>query len=166
MAIRDLIPWNGGHRDIASRRGSQAMQALHSDIDRLFEDFFHMADLPGIPMLDHELASAAAVDVRDAGKEIEVKAELPGLKEEDIEVTVSDGALLIRGEKKDEREQQNAGYMLRERSFGRIERMIPLPDGVDSGAAHASFKHGVLTVTIPKTAQAQSAVKKIAVQGG
>jgi HSP20 family protein len=72
--------------------------------------------------------------------------------------------LTIRGEKKEEREREDKGYVLRERSFGRIERLVPLPVGIDPDSAKATFKNGVLTVTIAKTPEAQSAVKRIQVQ--
>ena len=97
--------------------------------------------------------SGVQVDVVETDKEVKVSAELPGVEEADIDVRVSDGMLVISGEKKADREVDENGYILHERSFGRVERMVPLPDGIDSNAAQASFKSGVLTVTIPKTAR-------------
>ena len=93
-------------------------------------------------------------------------AELPGMDEADVEVSVAEGMLTIRGEKKSERDEEEKGYVLRERSFGRIERVVPLPAGLDLDSAKATFKNGVLTVTIARTAEAQAAVKHIAVQRG
>jgi HSP20 family protein len=103
------------------------------------------------------------VDVRETDKEIEVVAELPGMDEADVDVSASQGMLTIRGEKKSEREEDE-GYVLRERSFGRVERIVPLPDGLDIDSAEAKFRNGVLTVRIPKTADAQRAAKRISVQ--
>jgi HSP20 family protein len=95
-----------------------------------------------------------------------VVVELPGMDEADIDVSVAEGMLTIRGKKKAERETEDKGYVLRERSFGTIERMVPLPDGLDVDSAKASFMNGVLTVSIPRTAEAQAAVKRIPVQRG
>ena len=72
--------------------------------------------------------------------------------------------LTISGEKKVDRETNEDGYILHERSFGRVERTVPLPEGIDAKAAEATFKSGVLTVTIPKTREAQSKAKRIPVQ--
>jgi len=102
--------------------------------------------------------------VRENDKEVDVEAELPGMNEDDIDVAVADGTLVIRGEKKDEHEERDEGFIRRERVFGRIERVVPLPDGLDVDHAKATFKNGVLTVAIPRTAEAQAAVKRIGVQ--
>jgi HSP20 family protein len=86
------------------------------------------------------------------------------VEEGDIDVRVSDGMLTISAEKKAAREENESGYILRERSFGRIERTLPLPEGVNPDAAQASFKAGVLTVTIPKAAEARDESKRVSVQ--
>lgn len=167
MNIRDLIPWSRGGREVQVRReGSDPMLTLQSDIDRLFDRFWRSFDLPMLGGGDGGFATVLAprVDVRETDKEVEVVAELPGMDEADIDVSVAQGMLTIRGEKKAEREQEEGGYILRERSFGRIERMIPLPDGLDLDSAKATFKNGVLTVRITKTPEAQAAVKRIPVQ--
>jgi HSP20 family protein len=168
MALTDLIPWTGSRRNAALRQGSDPMRALQSDLNRVFEDFFRGLDMPGLSAGDHMLASGRIpdIDVQDTGNAIQVKAELPGLNEEDFEISVSDGALVIRGEKKDERRKEEQGYVLRERAFGRIERTVPLPEGIDPDGAQASFRNGVLTVTIPKTEQSRASVKRIGVRRG
>lgn len=86
------------------------------------------------------------------------------MDESDIDVRVNDNMLVISGEKKVDREVDENGYILRERSFGRVERSLPLPDGIDVNAAQAVFKSGVLTLTIPKTPEAQSGAKHIPVR--
>jgi HSP20 family protein len=167
MNIRDLIPWSRGGREVQARREDRddPMLALQSDVNRIFENFWRGFDLP---MLgdgdDSENGMMPRVDVRETDKEVEVVAELPGMDEADLDVSVSEGMLTIRGEKKEEREREDKGYVLRERSFGRIERLVPLPAGIDPDSAKATFKNGVLTVTIAKTPEAQSAVKRIQVQ--
>jgi HSP20 family protein len=146
-----------GERDVVA--------ALHNDVNRAFADFLRLSNIPfsGWPgsVLDNP---GVQVDVAETDKEVKVSAELPGVDEADIDVRVSDGMLIISGEKKAESKVEKTGYILHERTFGRVERALPLPDGIDADAAKATFKNGVLTVTIPKTAQAQSSAKRIAVK--
>jgi len=178
MNIRDLIPWGHGRREPWSRSRQEAatrrdddddpMRALQLDINRVFDNFWRSFELP---MLGNGNGGAGSglvpqVDVRETDQEVEVIAELPGMDEADVDVSVAEGMLTIRGEKKSEREREGDGYILRERSFGRIERMVPLPEGLDLDSAEATFKNGVLTVKIAKTAEAQRAAKRIQVQRG
>jgi HSP20 family protein len=176
MNIRDLIPWSQSRREpmgqssreLAVRRGDQddPVSTLQQSIDRVFEDFWRTFDLPMLGNGEDGLAAGFVprVDVRETEQEVEVVAELPGMNEADVDVSVAQGMLTIRGEKKSEREQEERGYVLRERSFGRVERIVPLPEGLDLDAAQATFKDGVLTVRIQKTAEAQRAAKRISVQ--
>jgi HSP20 family protein len=168
MKVKDLIPWNPSKRDVEQRRegGSHPVRALQSDVNRVFDEFWRTFNLP-MGRLWEESASAVAepnIDVRETDKEVEVTAELPGMEEDDIEVSVTDGMLMIAGEKESEREAQEQGYVLRERSVGRFERVVPLPDGLDFDSVKATFKNGLLKITIPKTKEAQAAVKRVAVK--
>jgi HSP20 family protein len=170
MNIRDLIPWSRGGREVQVRRegAPEPMLALQSDIDRVFEGFWRRFG-PPIPELweDGEGAESSLmprVDVRETDNEVDVVAELPGMDEAGIDVSLAPGMLTIRGEKRSERDEEKEGYVLRERSFGRVERVVPLPDGLDLDSAKATSKNGVLTVTITKTPEAQAAVKRIPVQ--
>jgi HSP20 family protein len=104
------------------------------------------------------------VDVAETEKEVKVTAELPGINEAEIDVRVSDGMLVVSGEKRADRGVEESGYILRERSFGRVERSVPLPDDIDVDAAQANFKCGVLTVVIAKNLAAQSGAKRISVK--
>ena len=103
-------------------------------------------------------------DFTDTEKAYEVTAELPGIDEKDIEVKVANGILSIKGEKQEEKEEKKKDYYLRERNFGSFERSFQVPDGVDTDKIEASFKKGVLTVTLPKKPEAQTAAKKIDVK--
>ena len=143
-------------------------RGLQLDINRVFDNFWRSFELPMLGTGNGGAGSGLVpqVDVRETDQEIEVIAELPGMDEADVDVSVAPGMLTIRGEKKSEREQEGDGYILRERSFGRIERMVPLPEGLDLDSAEATFKNGVLTVRIAKTAEAQRAAKRIQVQRG
>jgi HSP20 family protein len=103
-----------------------------------------------------------SVDVEETEKEYRVTAELPGLEERDVEVLLQDGLLTVRGEKKLESEGKNRSYS--ERFYGRFERQITLDRDVDEGAVKATFKNGVLTVTVPKNERA--ATKRIPINAG
>lgn len=90
------------------------------------------------------------VDVQDKDKEVVVTAELPGLEPKDIDLSVQNDCLVLRGEKKFERKEEKSGYTMQERGYGSFHRRIPLPEGVKADAVKAQYKNGVLTVRLPK----------------
>ncbi len=104
------------------------------------------------------------LDVSETEKEIVLTAELPGVEKSDIEVTVSDNMVTIKGEKKKEEEKKGKNYYRMERSYGSFRRSVALPCEVDRSKVDASFKKGVLTVTLPKSVEAMKKVKKISVK--
>ena len=95
----------------------------------------------------------------------EVHGDLPGMDEKDIEVKIANGVMTIKGQKEENKEEKKEDFHLRERRFGSFERALRVPDTVDTDKIEASFKKGVLTVTLPKTAEAQKPIKKIEVKG-
>ena len=147
---------------------------LRREVDRLFDDF-NMSPfrLPfRRPMFDIEpfwspesWVALPAVDFVERDNAYEVHADLPGMDEKDIEIKVSNGVLTIKGEKREEKEEKKEDFRLRERRFGSFERALRVPETVDVDKIEASFKKGVLTVVLPKTAEAQKPVKKIEVKG-
>jgi HSP20 family protein len=148
-------------------------ETLRREIDRLFEDFdgglwrspFRRSLFEAAPLFSRESAWAApAVDISDTEKAYEITAELPGIDEKNIEVNVANGVLTIKGEKQEDKEEKKKDYYLRERTYGSFERSFEVPDGVDAEKIEASFKKGVLTVTLPKKPEAQKAAKKIDVK--
>jgi HSP20 family protein len=104
------------------------------------------------------------VDIVDKENVYELSAELPGMDENNIDVKFSNGALTIKGEKRDEREEKKKNFYLAERRYGSFQRSFSVPEGVDAERIEASFKKGVLTVTLPKTPQARKNEKKIPVK--
>ena len=86
------------------------------------------------------------------------------MDENDIELNFANGLLTIKGEKNEKKEESDKGYYLSERRYGSFQRSFQVPDGVDAGKIEASVKKGVLTVTLPKTPDAQKAEKKIAIK--
>jgi len=107
-----------------------------------------------------------AMDVTESDIAYEIVAELPGMDEKNVDVTLANGVLTIKGEKKEEREEKKKGYYLSERSFGAFARSLRLPDGVDAAKIDATFKNGILNITLPKTAEAKQSEKKITIKGG
>ena len=105
-----------------------------------------------------------AVDFSDTDKAYEIAAELPGIEEKNVEVKVANGVLTIKGERRGEKEEKNKEYYLRERNIGSFERAFQLPEGVDADKIEANFAKGVLTVTLPKKAEAQKTAKKIEIK--
>lgn len=150
----------------------QPFASLRREVDRLFEDFdhgfwrapFRRFDIEPFWQREFTFSGAPAVDIVEKDKAYEMTAELPGLDEKDIEVKLSNGDLMIKGEKNEEKEEKKKDYYLRERKFGSFERCFRLPEGVESDKIVANFKKGVLTVTLPKKAGAQKPEKKIEVK--
>jgi len=148
--------------------------SLRREVDRLFEDFdggfwrspFRrpLFDIEPFRRAEIALGAAPAVDVTETAKAYEITAELPGMDEKNIEVKLANGVLTIKGEKQEEKEEKKKDYYLRERSYGSFERSFQLPEGVDTDKIEAGFKKGVLTLTLPKSAEAQKTEKKIAVK--
>ena len=147
-------------------------RSFRGDMDRLFDRFSSGFGLPSMrrmfdlaPQFETTLGLAApAVDVTEDDKAYDVTAELPGLDEKNIEVTVSGDLLVIKGEKNQEKEEKTKNSYISERAYGSFQRSFTLPDGVDRDKIAASFAKGVLTVTMPKTADAQKQQKKIEVK--
>lgn len=150
------------------------LDTLRHEIDRLFESFLGTSrHFPfGRSPLDLELAwprlsglaIAPSVDIAAKEKEYEITAELPGLDEKDIEVSLSNGALTIKGEKKEEKEEKGKDYFLSERRYGSFARSFAVPEGVDVNKIEATFSKGVLKLKLPKTTEAQKNEKKIEVK--
>ena len=158
MNLKSLIPV-GRDRGIAA--STSPFMSLQREIDKLFDDFSRgFPTMPTFGTGKSELLPS--MDVTETDKEIEITAELPGLEEKDVQINVADNLLTIRGEKKAEKEETDKDYRLVERSYGSFERTLALPDGVNTDAIQASIAKGVLKVTVPKPAPAQS--KKIDVK--
>lgn len=118
-------------------------------------EYFWPAAMPGM--------TAPAIDVSEDDKTYTVTAELPGIEKKDVDVHVSHGMLVIKGEKRQEKEEKNKNYTLNERSYGSFQRSFMLPENVNRDAISADFANGVLTIKVPKTAEAKD-TKKIEVK--
>ena len=142
--------------------------SLRREMDRLFDDFDRNFWLTPFrrPLWSIEpwWPAYPAVDLTETDKAFEITAELPGLDEKDVEVKLANGGVTITGSKTEEKEEKNKNYHLQERRAGSFQRYFSVPEGVDAEKIEAAFKKGVLTVTMPKKAQAQKAEKKIEIK--
>lgn len=148
-------------------------EGLRSEIDRLFEDFRPFSwRLPlrrpsfdiDQPLSAQGWAIKPAFDLVEKDKHYEISAELPGIDEKNVEVKLSNHLLTIKGEKSESKEEEEKDYYLSERRYGSFQRSFQVPEGVDVDKIDAAFAKGVLTVRLPKTAEARKAEKKISVK--
>jgi len=131
--------------------------AFRAEMDSLFDSF--MGGLPAFTDMlgtgaGRSVPLAAHMDVRETDKEIVVEAELPGIDDKDISLSLQDGILTIKGEKKLERDEEKENYRMMERRYGSFQRSVRLPDTVDEDKVEASFNNGVLKVSLPKRPEA------------
>lgn len=162
MAIRDLIPWNKNQQLTTTGEAYDPFLTLHREMNRLFDDVFRgfgSFGRLGAPLMEGQFGWPR-IELSETDKTVTVSAELPGLSEKDVQVEIANGVLTIRGEKKSETDN---GGRYSERYYGSFERRIPL-DGVQDDKAEASFRNGVLTISLPKTEQASQSVKRIAIK--
>ncbi len=135
MKIKKLLPWNWRENDIPVRR------------EYMFES----------------VATFPRIDVRESDNETVIEAELPGMKKEDVDVSISNGTLTVKAERREEKEKNRRGFYSLARSWSVFEKTIPLPDGIDIDHVEASFKRGVLRVILPKTAGARERIRQMPV---
>jgi HSP20 family protein len=127
---RDLAPWS-------------AFRDLEDEVSRIFGSWTRDLDRPTGTW-------APAVDVKETDESYTIEADLPGVNKDDIELTVLDNALTIKGERKSEEETKEKGYRRVERRYGNFQRSFHVPGGFDAGKVSANFDKGVLRVTLPK----------------
>lgn len=171
MSLRDLIPWSRQenrlpvpvHAEPEREQNGYPLASLHREVNRLFDDVmrgFGTSPLAGLGrFIDYP-----RIELSETDKDIRVTAELPGMDEKDVDLTVEDGVLTLRGEKKAETEDKDRGYS--ERSYGRFERRIHLPKGVELDQTKANFRNGVLSVTLPRKQGSEEGVRRIAINHG
>lgn len=143
---------------------------LRREVDHLFEEFgngnlfrsFRPINLE--PIFRQAAWNVPAVDIAEKEKAFEITAELPGLDAKNVDVILRNGNIVIKGEKQDQKEEKAPDYYLQERRFGSFERSFALPEAVDATKVEATFKNGVLVVTLPKTAEAQKPETKVEIK--
>lgn len=157
MDVKSLMPWSRG-KSVPSARFDEAASpflALHREMDRLFDDFFQGFDMP----LARQVRSGIwpQLDVSETDKEVKITAELPGLEEKDVELTLEDGVLTLSGEKKSSTE----GPQYSERWHGSFKRSLSLGPDVDADKVSAEFNNGLLTVTVARKPEALRSARRI-----
>ncbi|MEN8262790.1 MAG: Hsp20/alpha crystallin family protein [Nitrospirota bacterium] len=162
MTLRNLVPSFGKKRVPVNFESDSPFSLLHRDMDRLFDDFFSGVDIE--PFGNRYSSFSPDIEVSESDKDIKISAELPGLDEKDIDVSLTDDTLTISGEKKEEKESKEKGYYMKERSYGSFTRAIPLYTDVEADKIDAHFKKGVLTIKLPKSKKEIEAKKKITVK--
>ena len=136
---------------------------------RAMSDFLHepLANFSGLDRWFGDFSSSRfqpRIDVVDDGAALRVTAELPGMEREEVQISIEDGALVLRGEKKQDVQTEESGCYRLERAYGAFMRSIPLPDGLDLDNVEARFNQGVLTLRLPKSDTSSSSVRKINIQ--
>jgi HSP20 family protein len=156
-----IIPSTKSSERALATRGAEPLSQLRNQINRLFDDFWSE---PWLARGEGFGGFSPQVDITETDKEVKVCAEIPGVEAKDVDVSIENGTLIIRGEKKYEREENERGQYRMERSYGSFARSIALPAEVDEAKAKAEFKSGVLRLTLLKKAGAESRRKKIPVK--
>jgi len=139
----------------------EPLSRLRGEVDRLFDDFPFR--LPS-PFAAASGITLPALEMTETTKAYKITAEIPGMDAGNLEVSVEDDMLRIAGEKKSERDEDEKGYRISERSYGSFERLVRLPAAADANRIKAKYRQGVLTLTIPKDGEARDRVRRIAVE--
>lgn len=161
MAMKSLMPF--GKRSAPVRREEENTFALlRREMDSLFDNFFRGFELE--PFESALAGFSPKMDVVENEKEITISAELPGMEDKDIDVSLHNDMLTIKGEKREEKEDKGKDYYRKERSYGSFSRTMRIPGDVEADKVEAKFAKGVLTITLPKTAQAVAGKKKIEIK--
>ncbi len=166
---------NGGSREMRRREMDEPSEMLaemtrplmkmQRELNRVFDDFFEGGSMMRRPsMLTDTMPFEPRMDLSETADEFKITADVPGMSEDDIDITVSDDTLIINGERSESTEEEEENYFRRERSYGMFHRRVPLPDNVERDNIDAIFKNGVLTINVPKTEEARSNWRKIEVK--
>jgi len=163
--MKTLTPWFRKSLPVQKRDEEYPLYSLQREMNALFNDFFRGFEIsPFQPNEELFGEYIPQLDMHEDEKSVVVSAELPGLDEKDVTVSISKDLLTISGEKRSEKKEDAKGHYKMERVYGSFKRSIMLPVEIDRDRSEATFKNGVLTVTLPKTAESQTAIKTIAVK--
>ena len=186
MNIKKLAPWNWFKKEQEDAGKSvpvhnptvnetilgsdHPLVSFHREFDRFFNTMLHGFGMPpmglsraGWPALAHDILKPT-LDIASTENAYTVSVEVPGVEENDVKLELSNGTLIIRGEKKQAKESKGKDFYCIERSYGAFRRVLSLPEDVDHDHIQAVFKNGVLTITMPRKALPKSKVKRIEVR--
>ena len=142
-------------------RSGDVFSELRGEIDRLFDSFTSRGRGVFPSLFGTEGASAPRVDIKEDEKSLRVEAEIPGMEEKDINISLRDGVLTLKGEKKTERDEEKDNFHISERRYGSFERSFRVPDSIDEDKVNATVDKGVLRVMLPKKADAVKPARQI-----
>jgi HSP20 family protein len=162
LATRALVPSRRMPSLMPRPQSSNPFLSFRQEIDQMFDDFFGSTGLTSFA--DREPVMMPNIDVFETDNGLQVKVDLPGVAEDDIDVELNEDILTIRGERRSDHEESDNRRHLVERSYGFFVRSVQLPFAVDPNKVEASFDNGVLTITLPRPPEAQQRSKKIAVR--
>ena len=169
--FKKLAPWNWFKKEQEEQQSAASLPVqrndlpvaggpvspilqLHREIDRLFDDAFRGFGFPaqGMPPWPSDLPDMLkpVVDIQETDKQYRIALEVPGVEEKDIQITLDNDVLMVRGEKRQEQEKKEGGFHRVERSYGSFQRVLNLPDNANQESIKAAFKNGVLTITMDK----------------
>ena len=140
------------------------MMNLQQRINRVFEDFFEGGPMESVGSLMSGGSMQPRMDLSETAEAFHITADVPGMTEDDIEITVSDNNLAISGERSEEYEEDEENFFRRERTYGMFHRRVPLPQNVERDDINATFKNGVLRIEMPKSEEAKGNWRKVEVQ--
>lgn len=157
MALPSILPARRRRGDLAPRRTDWGdMLSLKHDMNRMFEDFFSGFGRAPLANMEEQLSQfAPSIDVSETSDQIKINAELPGMEEKDVAVSLEEDHLLLSGERREETKSDDEKYYHRELSYGSFHRAIPLNAAIDAEKVEARFQNGVLKVTLPKAKEEQ-----------
>jgi HSP20 family protein len=162
MRMKSLLP------EIARKARTDVdhpFYSLQKEMNSLFDSFFRGFDLAPRALSTGSMGVfTPSVDVKENEKEFIIKTELPGVEEKDIDATVTNDSVTIKGDKKEEKEDKDKNYYYMERSYGSFCRVIPLKAEIESDKAQASFKNGILDIKSPKNQSAKAKGTKVSIK--
>jgi HSP20 family protein len=164
MSVTQLIPWNRNRTALVRTGNRDPFFALQREVNRLFDDMWNGFDLPLLHAGTHAGVLDSGwphLDLVEQEKEFLLTVEVPGMDEKDIDVQFADQCVILRGERREERNTDTSGHRYSERYHGRFERRVPLSVEIEPEKAKAVLRNGVLTVTLPKAAQVQPSGHRI-----
>jgi len=165
--IRELSPWNVGKKVLPFGQGNPEtlFSSLHRQMDHFFDEISRDFDLIPSGLRDRHFPSfVPSLDLLETDAHYQVLLELPGMSEKEIEISLRDGRLSIRGEKKEEYDEKKENLYRMERAYGTFQRTIDLPSGVREDEIEATFEKGVLKITLPKSEDKGESVRHIEVK--
>ncbi len=164
--VKSLMPWKRRQTAVARPEDRHPIELLHRQMNQLFDDFFLDAGrgwwpdtLGGADFLNPEF------EIEESDDAVTVTADLPGLEEKDLEVSLDENVLTVSGERTEETRDEKRHRILSERRYGSFRRSFELPSGLEPDQVKASFKRGVLTITIPRKPEARAPSRRIPVSG-